>query len=243
MQAEKKKVQDFWNSEACGERYGEEQDAVRYRIEPEILEFAAFDEAAGKRVLEIGVGMGADFTRWGRAGARAIGVDLTERAAGLTNKRLHAEGLENSCSVAIGDAEQLPFPDTAFDQVYSWGVLHHTPDTAAAVQEAIRVLRPGGHFKVMMYHRRSFLALAAWIRFGPLRGRPFVSLSSALTHMESPGTQAFTRTEVGEMLDGLEDVSISTRLTYWDRKWWKGITKLGGHRFGWFLLIEGTRST
>lgn len=241
MQPEKKKVRDFWNSEACGERYGKEQDPIRYRIEPEILEFAAFHEAAGKRVLEIGVGMGADFVRWGRNGAEAFGVDLTERAAGLTKKRLQDEGLENSCSVAIGDAEQLPFPDAAFDQIYSWGVLHHTPDTPAALQEAIRVLRPGGLFKVMLYHRHSFLALAAWARFGPLRGRPFISVSSALTHVESPGTKAFTRAEANDMLVGLVDVSIRSKLTFWDRKWWRGLTRLGGDRFGWFLLIEGTK--
>ncbi len=66
-------VKGFWEREACGERYGEDQDRIRYELEPEILRFAGYEPAAGKRVLEIGVGMGADFLRWVRAGAVATG--------------------------------------------------------------------------------------------------------------------------------------------------------------------------
>jgi SAM-dependent methyltransferase len=56
----------------------------------------------------------------------------------------------------VADAETLDFRDNSFDLVYSHGVLHHTPDTTAAVREIHRVLRPGGKAVVMLYHRDSY---------------------------------------------------------------------------------------
>lgn len=236
---DKADVKAFWEAEACGERYGQDQDRVRYELEPEILGFADFGSAAGKKVLEIGVGMGADFLRWVRAGAEATGVDLTERAVELTRRRLADEGL--TAEVRVADAESLPFPDGQFDIVYSWGVLHHTPDPARALAEAQRVLAPGGQLKVMLYHRRSWVALAAWVRFCLLRGKPFSGLRDAVAHVESAGTQAFTAAEVRRMLPALRDLSICPRLTRWDRRWAPLVSSASGDRFGWFLLISGTK--
>lgn len=133
-------VRAFWEAEACGERYRDEQEQLRYELEPEILDFAAFAGASGLDVLEIGVGMGADFLRWLRAGARATGIDLTERAVALAGQWARAEGFEADLRVAA--AEALPFDDDHFDLVYTWGVLHHTPDVPQAFREAIRVLKP-----------------------------------------------------------------------------------------------------
>ncbi len=237
--ASKANVKGFWEQEACGERYGEEQDRIRYEIEPEILRFAGFESAAGKRVLEIGVGMGADFLRWVRAGAVATGVDLTERAVELTKGRLASEGLVAEALVA--DAEQLPFPDGSFDIVYSWGVLHHTPNPAQALAEAQRVLAPGGELRMMLYHRRSWVALAAWARFCLLRGKPQGGLRTAVAHIESPGTQAFTPDEVRRMLPLLDDVSVEQTITRWDRRVAPVVSSAFGNRFGWFLLIRGSR--
>lgn len=230
-------MRDFWNSEACGERYGEEQEAMRYRLEPEILEFADFKSTAGKRVLEVGVGMGTDFLNFVRAGAIATGVDFTERAVGITRQRLEAEGL--SAELRIADAEYLPFQDGSFDLVYSWGVLHHTPDTAQAMRELQRVLAPGGRLKVMLYHRFSWVAIAAWVRFCLLRGRLLADLHEAVTHVESPGTKAFTEHEVRRMLVA-RPTSIAPVLTHWDRKFAPGLTRAFGDRFGWFLLVQAT---
>ncbi|MDQ3579857.1 MAG: class I SAM-dependent methyltransferase, partial [Actinomycetota bacterium] len=160
MTQEKKAVAAFWEREACGERYGDEQETTRYALEPAILQIANFPSGNGKRVLEIGVGMGADLIRWARAGAEVVGVDLTQRAVTITCERLRREGLVGKVEVA--DAENLPFSDGAFDIVWSWGVLHHTPRPDQALVEASRVLVPGGRYAAMVYHRRSWLALAAW---------------------------------------------------------------------------------
>lgn len=232
---EKEAVKGFWEREACGERYGSEQDRLRYQLEPDILGFAQFDSAAGQRVLEVGVGMGADFVRWVRAGALATGVDITDRAVSLTRRRLDQEQL--TADVSVADAESLPFPDEAFDIVYSWGVLHHTPNPARALQEAQRVLAPGGELRLMLYHRHSWVAAAAWVRFCLLRGKP-AGLRTAVSHVESPGTQAFTAEEVSAMLPSVKVVSITPRLSHWDRKWAPVISRAFGNRFGWFLLIR-----
>lgn len=237
----KSEVKAFWETEACGERYGPDQDRLRYQLEPEILSFAGFESAAGKKVLEIGVGMGADFLRWVRAGADATGIDLTERAVELTRRRLADEDLK--ADVRVADAESLPFPDGHFDIVYSWGVLHHTPDPARALAEAQRVLAPGGQLRVMLYHRRSWVALAAWARFCLLRGKPFSNLRDAVAQVESTGTQAFTAAEVRGMLPEIGDLSISPRLTRWDRRWAPLVSSMFGDRLGWFLLIAGRQRT
>jgi ubiquinone/menaquinone biosynthesis C-methylase UbiE len=235
----KRLVQAFWDSEACGERYGSDQERIRYELEPLIPQFADFSSARGCRVLEVGVGMGADFLQWVRNGAEATGIDLTERGVKITSQRLAAEGLAGQLCAA--DAELLPFRDKSFDLIYSYGVLHHTPDTATALSEIRRVLRSGGRLKVMIYHRRSWMALAAWAWFGLLRGRPFMTLRRAVTFVESPGTKAFTAAEVRRMLGGFDDVAIRPTLTHWDRKRAPGIASLFGDRFGWFLLVDAIK--
>lgn len=95
----------------------EAQTETRYRLEPGILPFADFASAKGKKVLEIGVGLRADYQRFAEAGADLYGIDLTERAVEHTRRRLALFGL--SSSLTIGDAENLDFPDESFDQVYS----------------------------------------------------------------------------------------------------------------------------
>jgi ubiquinone/menaquinone biosynthesis C-methylase UbiE len=232
-------VASFWEDEACGERYGAAHDKTRYRLEPEITGFANFDQARGLRVLEVGVGMGSDFIRFVRAGARATGVDLTSRAIEITSARLRAEHLE--AELRIANAEELPFEDCGFDIVYSWGVLHHAPNPAAAIKECVRVLAPGGQLRIMLYHRHSWMAVAAWMRFCLLRGRAFRGLRYAVAQIESPGTQAFTADEIRRTLRSLSEVSVRPTLTHWDRRLFPLVAQLAGNRFGWFLLINGRK--
>lgn len=238
----KRAVAEFWDREACGERYGENQETTRYSLEPEILRVANFPASRGQRVLEIGVGMGADFVRWARAGASVVGVDLTKRAVELTRKRLEGEGLAGH--LAIADAEDLPYLDGVFDVVWSWGVLHHTPRADKGLIEAARVLKPGGRYAVMVYHRHSWLAFAAWARFALLKGRPLQTLQEAVCHIESPGTRAYTAPEILELLrPHLNPVSVRSVLTHWDKRVAPGLARLCGDRFGWFLVIQGVRRT
>ena len=80
------------------------------------------------------------------------------------------------------DAETLPYPDSSFDLVYSWGVIHHSEDPARIIKEIHRVLKPGGRFIGMVYGRHCLVAFKLWVRFGLLRGRPWRSLADTVWH-------------------------------------------------------------
>ncbi len=159
----KKEVQSYWNGRPCGAKFARDEPGTheffraveqhRYRLEPHILEMAAFGETKGKSVLEIGCGLGTDGAQFSQAGARYVGIDLSAASVNLAKQNLEQRGLPANCFVS--DAEALPFADGSFDVVYSHGVLHHTPNLPAAVAEVYRVLRPGGRAIVMMYHRAS----------------------------------------------------------------------------------------
>ena len=213
-------VHDFWNAASCGEEgYAigadevtrlEAQAQARYRLEPYIRPFARFEDARDKDVLEIGVGMGADHIEWARARPRSLaGVDLTERAIRFTQARFAAASLVSKLQVA----------DATFDLVYSWGVLHHSPDTAKAFREVGRVLRPGGVARIMIYHRWSLTGLMLWGRYGLLRGRPGISLTEIYSrYLESPGTKAYTRADAEALCleAGLTSPVIRIQLNHGD---------------------------
>ena len=160
----KERVRAFWQEHPCGTKFADAQpgsrkffelvEAHRYEKEWHIPAAAGFAYTKDLRVLEIGCGLGTDGAQFAQAGAHYTGIDLTEAAIDLARRRFELFDLPGNFRVA--DAEQLDFPDNSFDIVYSHGVLHHTPDTAAAVREIHRVLRPGGRAIVMLYHRDSY---------------------------------------------------------------------------------------
>lgn len=245
---------DFTRADRYSRRYFDEIEHARYEAEPQVFRFAQFTRAQGRRVLEVGVGAGTDFIQWARAGAHVHGVDMSVGAIEHARRRLSVYGLEGA-SLGLADAEALPYLSDSFDVVYSWGVIHHTPDTARALSEIVRVCRPGGQIKIMIYHRHSLLAWRTWIRFALLRGRPDRSVAWTLAHhVESPGTKAFTITEARAMLRDLplKDIQIQPMLTSYDvlgdrgGVWQQVATGLanvlGGNRVGWFLGLEATKS-
>ena len=160
----KERVREFWQTHPCGTKFAHAQpgsrtfyelvEQHRYQKEWHIPEAARFSETRNLRVLEIGCGLGTDGAQFAKAGADYTGIDLTEAAVDLARRRFELFSLPGAFRVA--DAERLDLPDNSFDVVYSHGVLHHTPDTAAAIKEIHRVLRPGGRAVVMLYHRNSY---------------------------------------------------------------------------------------
>jgi len=160
----KERVRAFWQEHPCGTKFADAEpgsprfyelvEEHRYTKEWHIPAAADFSGAAGLKVLEIGCGLGTDGAQFAKAGADYTGVDLTEAAVELAQKRFEISGLPGKFQTA--DAENLEFADESFDLVYSHGVLHHTPDTARAVREIHRVLRPRGRAVVMLYHRDSY---------------------------------------------------------------------------------------
>ena len=221
----KQDVHDFWEQESCGEAYavGSERAEqlrsharTRYALEPYIPAFARFEEGSGRRVLEIGVGMGADHAEWARRHpALLVGLDFTSRALDHTRARLHVEGYASRLLRA--DAEQLPFADGSFELVYSWGVLHHSPDTPQAIREVHRVLAPGGTARVMIYHRKSIVGSLLWLKYGLLAVRPLRSLDDLYAHhLESPGTKAYCIADVDELFSAFRRRNARTTLSFAD---------------------------
>src|SRR4051812_23951563 len=202
----KTEVKAFWNRQSCDTQYAssekftreyfEQIEQYRYNDQPFIHAFAQFTRYYGKRVLEVGFGAGTDFIQWLRAGAISSGIDLTEEALDNLTHRIATYGLPEPESLRVADAEHLPFPSNSFDLGYSWGVLHHTPDTCAGIAELVRVVRPGGEIKIMLYNRHSLCAYRCWIKNALLKARPWKSLRWVLSnHIESAGTKGYTERE------------------------------------------------
>ncbi len=221
----KRRVRDYWENEPCDSRYGKSEDPSlyfneiernRYDLEPFIPKFADFGREKGRRVLEIGVGVGIDFWQWVKSKARPIGVDLTSQAVHLARKHLDLRGVStNTYGLLQADAEHLPFRESSFHLVYSWGVLHHTPETEVALKESFRVLAPEGKLKAMVYHVSSWTAWLLWLRHGLWVGRPFAGLKELISrHLESPGTKAYTSAEIRRLLShiGFEDIYLEVKL-------------------------------
>jgi SAM-dependent methyltransferase len=123
-----------------------------------------FDRLAGRRVLEIGCGMGLHTELLTRAGADVNAVDLSETSIEFTRKRLELKGLK--ADVRQCDAEHLPFGNDTFDFVWSWGVIHHSVRTGRIVREIARILKPGGEARVMVYNRDGAPAwMTLWLHY------------------------------------------------------------------------------
>lgn len=268
LKRNKEAVSEFWNRASCGEDLflkGDEREdyasqaRARYELEPYITKFADFAAQRGKRVLEIGVGLGADHQQFAQAGAILHGCDLTPRAVEHTRRRLQLFGLRSELHQA--DAENLAYSDESFDFVYSWGVLHHSPDTPKAIGEVYRILKPGGKARIMIYHKYSFVGYMLWLRYALLRGEWSTSLDAIyFNRLESPGTKAYTAEQARALFSRFRDVSIETVLTHGDmlssgagqrhkgalltlarRLWPRWAIRLLFPRHGLFMLISAEK--
>lgn len=255
----KQHVYNYWNNASCGtefihekkftKEYFEAIENFRYTIEPEIFSFAQFTRYHGKKVLEVGVGAGSDFLQWVRAGAHPHGIDLTHEAIRNVQHRLNLYNLHTQ-NIQVADAEQLPYNDNTFDLTYSWGVIHHSPNMEQCLSEIIRVTKPGGEIKIMIYNRRSLFAFYQYLIFGLFKGKPFSSIKKILyTQQESPGTKAYTRKEIKNMLTQypVTIIDIDTTVSNHDLLYYRGTfarfvahtltTLWGWKRAGWFMRL------
>lgn len=161
-----KEVQDFWNARPCNLRhsnapvgtkqYFDEVEERKYFVEPHIPAFADFPNWAGKRVLEIGCGIGTDATNFARNGAIYTGVELSSESLKLAKQRFDVFGL--SGRFIEGNAEEIDqlLSGETFDLIYSFGVLHHTPNLGNALKGIRSLMDSNSEFRMMVYAENSW---------------------------------------------------------------------------------------
>jgi ubiquinone/menaquinone biosynthesis C-methylase UbiE len=248
-------VREFWNETPCG-TYGKDLpegtpeyfaaiEAERYAMEPEIPRYAQFSRWRGKRVLEVGFGAGSDLMRFARAGAEIVGIDLGFKGAMLARKRID---LENApAHVLVSNAEHMPLADDSFDLIYSWGVIHHSPNTAATVREIHRVLKPGGRITIMIYHTLSWVVFKILVKHGIMRGelldRSWGEVFSRHSEYapDNPLTRSYTVAQARQLFNQFEDVRVNVVPTFHDESGLPWAPSFGG-RVGWFLVVRGRRA-
>lgn len=173
------------------------QELEDYRFEkleylPRVVDFAGY---RGRRLLEVGCGVGTDLVRFARGGAIVTGVDLAETSIQLARRNFELHGL--SADLWVMDGERLEFGDGEFDVVYAHGVLQYTPDTPRMLDEVHRVLRPGGEAILMVYNRYSWLYLLSRL-FG-----------TRLEHQDAPVFKTFTIRQFRQVLRRFARVHVT----------------------------------
>jgi 2-polyprenyl-3-methyl-5-hydroxy-6-metoxy-1,4-benzoquinol methylase len=140
-------VRAYWNARPCNIRhstkpfgtreYFDEVESRKYFVEPHIPLFAEFERWKGKKVLEIGCGIGTDTMNFARAGAMVTAVDLSDESLQVARKRAEVLGLQSSITFIQANAERLSeyVPVETYDLVYSFGVIHHTPHPENVIRE------------------------------------------------------------------------------------------------------------
>lgn len=185
-------VESFWNSRPCDSDrsrssrgtkvYFEDIERDRYTHQRHILtDVLARIDWKGKRVLEIGTGVGTDARRIVGRGARYTGINIDQASVDMTAAALKLYGLPGT--VEKRDVTALPYPDRSFDVVYSFGALPCIPDMERAMAEIRRVLRPGGELLVLFYNRSS---INYWIEIRLLRrlARPLLVVPGMITLLQ-----------------------------------------------------------
>src|SRR6516165_5712814 len=265
------RVRDYWNTRPCNIRhstapigtreYFDQVEARKYFVEYHIPAFADFHRWRGKKVLEIGCGIGTDTINFARAGAQVTTVDLSDKSMELARQRAAVFGLEDRIRFCAGNAEDLSsfVPVEPYDLIYCFGVIHHTPHPAAVLERLREYARPGTVIKVMVYHRRSYKV--GWILLTEGKGQFWKLRELVAKNSEAqtgcPVTYTYTRREGCRLLEehGFRgrDVEVEHIFPYripdyvqyrytkeWYFRWMpQPMFRALERRFGWHLLLTG----
>jgi SAM-dependent methyltransferase len=161
-------VREFWDAHPCNIRhspqpvgtreYFDDVERRKYFVEPHLPAFAAFGQWSGKRVLEIGCGIGTTTISFARAGAHVTAIDLSPESVSLARRRAEVFGLQQRVTLHVGDAEQLPsvVPVEPYDLIWSFGVIHHSPHPERILEHARAYMTAASELRLMVYSRVSY---------------------------------------------------------------------------------------
>lgn len=259
----KDEVQRQWDRDACGSHYVKNArpgtlefylEAERYRYgvyAPWMYKLMEFERHAGRKVVEIGGGMGTDLAQFARHGALTTDYDLSSGHLDHAKRNFALRGLKGE--FVHGDAEKMPFADNTFDVVYSNGVIHHTPNTQTVIGEIRRVLKPGGLAIIMVYAENSLhywrnLVKEIGIDKGQLAHRSIGDIMSESVeiseHGSRPLVKVYTRERLRRMFRGFEGRRIFQRQMVDEERrqalrWIP--TEWLGRLMGWNLIIKARK--
>jgi ubiquinone/menaquinone biosynthesis C-methylase UbiE len=259
-------AQATWNNRACGTLSAGENQAAgtletfdrmaqrRYQRDdpwvPVVLDFPSMN---GKEVLEIGHGQGCDLLHAAMAGANVHGIDLTPNHHEICKRYFAAKNLP--VDLHLGNAGDLPFASESMDIVYSLGVLHHTDNTVRCISEAYRVLKPGGTFKMALYHFWSLphlWLLLSGIRNGKLKrlgyGRLLSTVEGGADGVSiAPLVKLYSSRVVRTILSDFSNVEISihglaySRIPVVGRFVPSSVGRALERRWGWYVVAVATK--
>jgi len=193
----KQTIIDYWDRQPCNflnsnevelnEKFFNDTSKNRYYVEPHVRDFAQFHLYQGKRVLEIGCGIGIDAAEFIKNGADYTGIDISQNSLKIAQKRLDTLNLTGNLVHRNGD--DLSDLGT-FDLVYSYGVLHHYPGISDVIDNIYNVLNKNGEFKFMVYAKNS------WKYAMILKG-----LDQYEAQAGCPYAKAYTKEDIYKLLD------------------------------------------
>jgi SAM-dependent methyltransferase len=245
-------VQAYWDRRPCNLRhstkevgtkeYFDEVEERKYFVEPHIPKFAQFERWRGKTVLEVGCGLGTDAVNFARAGAAYSAIELSEVSLELAKKRFDVFGLKGHFVHTRGEELSQHFAPNSFDLVYSFGVIHHTPDPAAIVRRMRQVIKPGGELRLMVYAKDSWKDTMIEAGFDQPEAQS-----------GCPVAYTYTASEAHALLEGFEITELRqdhifpyvveeyVRYNYEPQPWFKAMPepmfRALERRFGWHMLI------
>jgi len=262
-------VRQYWDRRPCNIRhspqpvgtraYFDEVEARKYFVEPHIPRFAEFERWRGKKVLEIGCGIGTDTVNFARHGAEVTAVDLSASSLEVARKRAEIYGVQDRVRLFAGSAEELTsfVPRETYDLIYSFGVIHHTPHPDRVLAEARQYAAVGSALKIMVYHRYSWKVL--WIVLGYGKGQFWRTAELIARNSEAqtgcPVTYTYSQPEArrlvesygfrvtGLFVDHIFPYRIADYVQYryvraWPWSWTSQATfRWLERRFGWHLCL------
>lgn len=208
-------MQGYWDARPCNIRhspsevgtrqYFDEVEARKYLVEPHIPRFAQFERWQGKKVLEIGCGIGTDTINFARYGAYVTAVELSAKSLEIARMRAEVYGLQDHIQFYQGDAEKLAefLPVQPYDLIYSFGVIHHTPHPEQVIEQMRRYVQSGSTVKIMVYHRYAWKVFWILLTYG--KGQFWRLPQLVARHSEAetgcPITYTFTPRQIQDLLE------------------------------------------